>query len=891
MPGLEPIVTAHPLTGAFRPVTPTLLAETYLAPRAHGYDIDAALAGPGHLWSESLAVAPHDTAAVVVEGLRSLALATPTLSPDDVDLSRLDPGTRVARHAAALLALWRDHPALLPEDLAVMAHVIACGPEDALEPLPLVEGAPCAFAAPAEAQLHAALLAHHGLASDVQRTAWRERQAPFAAGAPEGSSLWRVQQGLTGGAVGPGPLDDTVAFFALRDEAEEAEFAAARAQRLIEEGAAPQEIALLAPDEPGYHAHLDRAFRALGVPLSGLPGAPQRRDVASETLLHLLLCLQTPAPAMALASLYISPLAPWPAEIGAQLARDVMRGRFEPSAAKALTGRAGRLFALLRAGTPQTGAGVGAALEQAASLLSQRPEDRDDVAALRARLPVLRAILDAGDAPDWSRLFGAATPSPPAARPAERIVEGVSVFTEGAAPWRPARHLIALGMSGARWPRPSPSSALFLDSELELLRARAGLRIETRGEAIARRLERLRRQILAATGSLTLLRPVFGPDGARQPPAAALSLVARTIGEGGRGTEDAETLLRDPRALPPARRPCAARTAAPVAGVAPPPASGVLALGHDLLRLRRAEDGRMRPQSPSRLETLMVSPMAWALAEFGAGPVAWSPETLDVMLAGTLAHAVLEDLFPKDAPLAPAEVIAAQTPELLGKAIRRYAPFLQRTIWAVERESLIREIRTAALAWRDTLERLGAAVIDNEIDLYGAALGIRLHGRADCLLRLPDGALLIVDHKKSGTAARRARMEAGWDLQLGLYRAMLQAPERTGAVLDAALGSGPRIGVAYHLINDQGVLAHGLAAPPGVVTAMQTDISHAAIDQVATRLGEVSAGLIRLNTDADRAFFEKTAKLKPYALDASPLVARFMTAQTDHAEDGEDRDD
>jgi pimeloyl-ACP methyl ester carboxylesterase len=50
--------------------------------------------------------------------------------------------------------------------------------------------------------------------------------------------LWRAQQGLTGASIPSGPLDDSLAFFALRDEAEEADFAAARAQRLIDQGRA-----------------------------------------------------------------------------------------------------------------------------------------------------------------------------------------------------------------------------------------------------------------------------------------------------------------------------------------------------------------------------------------------------------------------------------------------------------------------------------------------------------------------------------------------------------------------------------------------------------------------------------------------------------------------------
>jgi len=893
MNGLELLVTVHPGTGAFRAITADLLSDTYLAPRPQVIDLNTVMADGAFPWSASMDVAPLETATAVSAALRSLAVATHGLSPDEVNLSALDRDSRLYKHLAALCDLWRQASGALPEDLQVYAHVLDCVSSDPLELLPLVAGDPCSFATPIERRLHAQLLDHHGIAAAAFQNEWAARRAPLMTGAAEGTSLWRAQQGLTGAAIPSGPLDDTLAFFALRDEAEEADFAAARAQRLIDQGVAPHEIGLLVPDETGYVAQLRRAFDDAGVSISGLPVQPDRRDIAGETLLQLLLCFQAPAPAMALASLYISPLMPWPSETGLQLAREVMQGRFEPFAARSLTGRAQRFYQLVRSNIAQTPGGIQQALEQAAQLLSDAAEQREAVAAFRSKLGMMRAELAQSRSLDWTVLYRVATPAMPKPSPSEAFVEGVSVFTEGSMPWRSARHLIAMGMSGNRWPRAVSASPLFLDGELRLLHEKAGLHVETRGDALARRLEKLRRQFLCASETLTLLRPVFGPNGSRQAPAAALSLLARTVGNGEKGTEDAEALIHDLRAIPRDRWPFAHRVveASPDPQPSALPEEGVLRLGRDLLRRRLADDGRMRPQSPSRLETLMVSPLAWSLSEFGAEPVIWAPDGLNVMVAGTIAHDVLEFLFPKDAPLPEHDQIEAAVPELLASAIRKYAPFLQRSIWAVEREGLLLDIRTAAHAWRNTLEGLGARVIDNEIGLQGEALGILLRGRADCLLQLEDGSLLVVDHKKSGTPKRRARLEAGWDLQLGLYREMLKRPEKTGDVLEAALAGNPQIGVAYHLINDQGVLLEGLEPPDGVVTVVEGEISLQAMDLLITRLVEVAAGTIRLNNEDDRKFFEKTANLAPYALDGSPLVARFMMPGTEAEDSMEDIDD
>lgn len=893
MNGLEPLVTVHSETGAFRTITSDLLAETYLAPRPETIDLTAVLTDEAFPWSASMAVAPRETSAAVSAALRSLAMATNDLSPNEIDLAGLDADSRIYRHLAALRDLWRQAPAVLAEDLQVYAHVLSCSAGDALEPLPLAATSSCSFAAPIEQRLHAQLAEHHGIADEVFRQTWAERRAPLLTGAPEGTSLWRAQQGLTGATIPSGNLDETLAFFALRDEAEEADFAAARAQSLIDEGVSPADIGLLVPDEVGYFAQLRRAFEAAGVPVSGLPDLPARRDIAGETLLHLLLCFQAPAPTMALASLYVSPLMPWPVETGLQLSREVMQGRFEPFAAKSLSGRAKQFDALVRSTVVQTPAGILQALDQAAQLLTDATELREDVAGFRTKIGALRAALSQGNSLDWTKLYSAAMPTLSKPTTPEAFVEGVSVFTEGAMPWRPARHLIAMGMSGNRWPRAVSASPMFLDGELRLLHEKVGLKIETRGDALARRLEKLRRQFLCASGSLTLLRPVFGANGHRQPPAAALSLVARTVGNGDKGTEDVEALIHDLRTIPRAHWPFASRVIAPAveSQVRTLPEDGLIHLDRDLLRRRRTEDGRMRPQSPSRLETLMVSPLAWSLSEFGAEPVTWAPDGLNVMASGTIAHDVLEFLFPKDTALPDHEQIDTAVPELLAAAIRKYAPFLQRAIWAVEREGLQRDIRQAAHVWRDTLEGLSASVIDNEIDLRGEALGILMRGRADCLLQLADGSLLVVDHKKSGTAKRRARLEAGWDLQLGLYRAMLMRPEKSSEVLEDALAGHPTIGVAYHLINDQGVLLEGLDPPEGVVTVMNGEISANAMSLLVTRLAEVGSGVIRLNTTDDRSFFEKTANVAPYALDRSPLVTHFMMPGAQTADNLKDIDD
>ena len=60
MQALEPIVTVHPLTGAFRPLLSELLAEIYLAPRPIDRDMSERIADPAAPWAQSHEVAPQE---------------------------------------------------------------------------------------------------------------------------------------------------------------------------------------------------------------------------------------------------------------------------------------------------------------------------------------------------------------------------------------------------------------------------------------------------------------------------------------------------------------------------------------------------------------------------------------------------------------------------------------------------------------------------------------------------------------------------------------------------------------------------------------------------------------------------------------------------------------
>ncbi len=231
----------------------------------------------------------------------------------------------------------------------------------------------------------------------------------------------------------------------------------------------------------------------------------------------------------------------------------------------------------------------------------------------------------------------------------------------------------------------------------------------------------------------------------------------------------------------------------------------------------------------------------------------------------------------QDQPIPEPEALVSAIPEAYDRALSRHAGYLRSPSWELERRGLEREIMTAALGWRDHLLALNAKIVGNEIWLAGEAHGIRLHGKADAILELPDGTLLVVDHKKSGTSGRRKRMETAWDLQAGLYREMISRPHRReNDGMDPLIGR--KIAVAYHLMNDGGLLTSRLALSPGSPARDMGDaVSDSAVEKLTARLAELGAGRVVLNTSLDESFFKKEAGFTPYALtDGSALVSAFI---------------
>ncbi len=834
MPLIDPPLSVHPLTGAARRVTPDLLAETYLAPRTGPFDISSLVGDPRWPWATSYAAAPRETSAAVGAALAELIAAVPGMNPDLADPTGLPASSRAARHLGALRDLWVAAGGAVPDALVPLRHALSCRAEDALDALPVIEAGPHPGWTEADRTLLDLLRQHHGPVAPEVAEAERMRQP---GGRPAGRGpLAQLQAGLLEGASAAGA---SVRIIAVRDSAAEAQVAAAVTQEMLDRGtvAVPEEIALLVPAESTYVADVAAAFDRVGVPLSGLPDI-SGRDLVTEAVRHLLAVLRPGGAPSARASLMLSPLMPWDRATGVALARRAMDqpGRPEPDAR-------GRALLAAVAGPLETAGALAEQLEKIAGLVE---------APLAPRLRALAAGLAGESAVPWADLLDAARPATAELTDGARTVEGVTVLRADEAPWRTARRLIVLGLAGDRYPATPGVNPVFLDAELDVIARECGLRMRRRADRLAERMELMRRQLAVASDGIMELVPRRALDGSPQAPAPLVTLLARCLGR-----KDADALVED---LPvdPALWPYAATPVPPAPPRPAPPPAGEIALGRDLLVLRRDEEGRPKPQSPSRLEKLLVSPLAWLLAEIEAEDLTWVAEAPDVLSRGSVAHAVFELLFPAGT-VPEADALAAAFEENFDHAVARAARFYDLPDWSVDRRHLAAETERAAHAWRDMLTAGQAEVAAAETLLEGEAHGLALRGKADAVVTLADGRSLVVDYKSGGSRRRRLRMREGWDLQAQLYMDLLGATGRTAH------------GIGYFCLGDRMLLVHAQGDIPGA-ERLDGDVSGLALARLGDLVAGLRRGIVPLNREDDTKAFEKVG-IGAYALEASPLVS------------------
>lgn len=874
------------------PLSPSLLASLYALPAIDEPELGKAMEAFGTTapWAASHSVAPERTVAAVAAMLRQLMLATTALDPTGIKTEALPPGGRARVHLEALRDLWTSQP-VMPADIATLGQFLATTADDALQPIAVIWERNRIDLCPLERTVLERLEQHHGVLSsddpDMARLAYR----PLEAAAQANSLAGHVQRQLLTTSAASVLPDDSLSVLSVRDTLTECEAAAAMMQRWLAEDSDLQtsEIAVVLPAAGGHAVHLGEVLGVAGLPATKLPLVPAIRTIGLEAVLHFLQCRRRPAPAMALASLYCSPMMCWDTTTGNALARATMEGDFAPELTNQLTGKAATLYTLIRKDYPATGRALREDLVRFAQLMTDAEALRGDVGQAKIQIGRLLASIDAGMADaeiDWEMLLRIAGDF------AENSIErgphhlgGITILMANEAPQRRFRKLIVMGFNDGHYPVLPASNPFFLDSEIAAINAATGLGLPSQADRVQAALDLFRRQLCAASEQVVIL--LSERDGLGEPltPSATLPLLARLVD----GCNEPETLI-----VPLSRaegtiwdRLITWQSPLEFKSATAPPIPDHFELGLDLLSLRRKADGTPRAQSPSRLEKLLVSPLAWLLSELGASHLSWQPERLDVLLRGSLAHEVFERLFTPRAPLPDDMAIAERVPQLLADRIRAIAPFLQSNNWAVERAALEAEILKAAKHWAQLLASMGAEVVGNEFWLQGSLYEQPVHGKADCLIVLPSGQPIVIDYKKSSSGGRRERLTKGWDLQVELYRRMSvrvnekSEPGVTDVAQTLAAWNKPAA-VAYHTLNDGNLLTSGADGfDHAEAEQIEGEIARNALALLEARFAALRSGRLETNTAGDEAYFTRKASLGAYAFEDSPLIRAFMRDEQD----------
>ena len=680
-------------------------------------------------------------------------------------------------------------------------------------------------------------------------------------------------------------LDDTLQWLVVRDYLQEVEVAAGMIQKALADNKTlkPADIALLLPTDQHYSYAVRSVFELAGLPVSGLHDTYSSRDLGGEAVLNLLLSLDKPAPVIALASLVASPLMPWDNGVGNSFAQKIVELRFDLKEPEGFSAEQSKMLLLIRERVDSP-AELKERLKHLPALFNRDEALQEHRLRAEKLCHELMGLLENTDSVPWPLLKARAVPQTLAAPTTSTSTtrEGIAVFYENAEPWRSVKRLYVLGCFDGHYPMTPAGSIIFTDNDLRIMNDTFGLKLETAKERNGRLRELFKRQIGAATDEITFFVPSRDALGKPLSPSASLTFAGTLFaGEGG-----AERLLVNLESNIERQQ---ARGLA-LAGETMPEVHRELlkedlSFGRNLLDICPNEDGTVTSETPSRLDTLLVSSLAWLLERLDVKPRTWEPETLSVLTKGTLAHDVFEHLFAAGKQLPGKESIEQEVPELLDTAINKKYPFLKRSEWKVEREHLAQDILKSAYQWAEILKTIDASVVATEISLQGMLEHLPINGNADLLLELNDRQLLVVDYKKSSGSSRQKRMESGYDLQAELYRKMI----KSGGAKDKSkvdpevlkklefFKTAGEIGTLYYLMNDQTALSNtdGWLTNIGGVNEIEHDASREAMNDIKSALQNLSEGTIALNTESDEDEFYKKRGLSTYALD-TPLVKLFM---------------
>lgn len=286
----------------------------------------------------------------------------------------------------------------------------------------------------------------------------------------------------------------------------------------------------------------------------------------------------------------------------------------------------------------------------------------------------------------------------------------------------------------------------------------------------------------------------------------------------------------------------------------------------DLLALNADKQGEQRPESPTSLIRMMISPLAWLLDKQNIRSLSWEAEQCSPRIKGIIVHCVFEYHF------GPNENLNLDSFEdLFDFAIKKEAPFLNRPRWRLEKASLKADTKLALEALVGWCDVDGWQNIAQEQELTGTCFGLPIRGTVDALFS-KDDTTLILDYKTSGTRGISLRFNTGYDIQTELYTEMVkQSSSRVGdKYVSGYYSSKEQKIVSNYPIHTKSALLSNIepAYKEGISSSTES-----AKEAITNRIGELREGKVELNQQGDIEVWSKYGhKDLTYWLEEKPLL-------------------
>ncbi|MGR5258334.1 PD-(D/E)XK nuclease family protein [Vibrio astriarenae] len=309
-----------------------------------------------------------------------------------------------------------------------------------------------------------------------------------------------------------------------------------------------------------------------------------------------------------------------------------------------------------------------------------------------------------------------------------------------------------------------------------------------------------------------------------------------------------------------------------------------LQLHKDLLAIHTDQQGVPRPESPTSLIRMMISPLAWLLDKQNIRSLAWEAEQCTPRIKGLVVHSVFEHHFDPDSTLNLESFDA-----LFDHVIEKDAPFLNRSQWRLEKASLKSDTKRALTALVDWCDVDGWQSVTQEQKLTGEYFDLPIKGTVDAVFAKGD-TKLILDYKTSRTSGISGRINAGYDIQTQLYTEMVKqtSEDNGGKYISGYYSSTEQKIVSNYPIESKSALLSNIE--PKYIAGINSSTQKAE-EAIKARISELRDGVVTLNQETDFPLWNKRGHtdFEKYWLEEKPLLKAHILKQQESGEQTHDQ--